>query len=126
MVLGLVGIGIGVLYERFIFAGVLNFSTDLRAIATFSGLHNGGNDIEAYLVFAAPFIVGWVFDQRGPQRYFVGALIFALTSYSLLVTFSRGGYLGFLVAWFALVGCLLLMSAAHAFSLPPLKAPAFA
>ena len=126
MVLGLLGIGIGVLYERFIFAGIFNFSTDLRAIATFSGLHNGGNDIEAYLVFAAPFIVAWSFDHRGPSRYLLGALIFALTTYSLLVTFSRGGYLGFLIAWLALVVCLLVMSAARAFSLPPLKAPAFA
>lgn len=126
MVSGLIALNIGVLYERLIFAGLFNFSSDLRAIATFSGLHNGGNDIEAYLVFAAPFIVGWVFDQRIPGRYFLGAVLFAFTSYSLLVTFSRGGYLGFLVAWLTLIVCLLLLAGSRSFSLPPLRAPSFA
>jgi len=114
-----------VIYERLIFVGLFNFSSDLRAIATFSGLHNGGNDIEAYLVFAAPFVVAWVFDRRGPRRYLLGIAIFALTSYSLLVTFSRGGYLGFLVAWSALIACLLVLASSRSFALPPLKAPAF-
>ena len=126
MMLGLVAVNICVLYERFIFAGLFNFSNDLRTIATFSGLHNGGNDIEAYLVFAASFIVAWVFDHRSLSRYFVGAAVFALTSYSLLVTFSRGGYLGFIVAWLVLIGCLILWATSQSFSLPPLRAPSFA
>jgi len=126
MIAGLTLLDLFVLYERFLFAGVFNFSSDLRAIATFSGLHNGGNDIEAYLVFAAPFIVAWVFDHRSLSRYFVGAALFALTSYSLLVTFSRGGYLGFLVAWIALIICLLMLTSSGSFALPPLKAPSFA
>ncbi len=123
---GLIALNICVLYERFIFAGLFNFSNDLRAIATFSGLHNGGNDIEAYLVFVVPFVVAWVFDHRTPSRYFVGAVVFALTSYSLLVTFSRGGYLGFLAAWIALILCLLLLAGSGSFALPPLGAPSFA
>lgn len=126
MIAGLAALNVCVLYERFIFAGLLNFSSDLRAIATFSGLHNGGNDIEAYLVFAAPFVVAWVFDRRSPGRYFLAATLFALTSYSLLVTFSRGGYLGFLVAWIALIAGLLLLAGSRSFSLSPLKAPSFA
>lgn len=126
MVLGLTALNFAVLYERFIFAGVFNFSTDLRAIATFSGLHNGGNDIEAYLVFAAPFIVAWVFTSRVPGRYLLGTAVFALTSYSLLVTFSRGGYLGFLVAWFVLVVCLVLVARSRLSMLPLLRVSLFA
>jgi hypothetical protein len=126
MILGLVALNLAVIYERFKFAGLFNFSTDLRAIATFSGLHNGGNDIEAYLVLASPFIAAWVFDRRGPGRYFFAAGVFALTSYSLLVTFSRGGYLGFVLAWIVLFACLLLAAGARSVALPPMRAPSFA
>src|SRR5258706_10236580 len=122
-VLGLVGVNLAVLYERFLFAGLLNFNTDLRAIATFSGLHNGGNDIEAYLVLAAPFIVAWVFDTRQIGRYILGILLFVFTSYSLFVTFSRGGYLGFAITWFVLVVCLIQVARSQASSLSSLRVP---
>ena len=126
MLLGLLAVNFTVLYERFIFSGIFNFSTDLRAIGTFSGLHNGGNDIEAYLAFAAPFIVAWVFDSPSQSRYFIGTAIFALTSYSLLVTFSRGGYLGFSVTWLILIAGLLLVARSRALSLASLGVPFFA
>jgi O-antigen ligase/polysaccharide polymerase Wzy-like membrane protein len=126
MVLGLVALNLAVLYERFLFAGILNFNTDLRAIATFSGLHNGGNDIEAYLVFTAPFIVAWVFDTRHIGRYLLGIILFIFSSYSLFVTFSRGGYLGFAVAWFVLVICLIQVARSQASSLSSLRVPLFA
>ena len=124
-VLGLLALDLAVLYERFIFSGVLNFNTDLRAVATFSGLHNGGNDIEAYLVFSAPFIVAWVFDSRALGRYLAGTAVFVLTSYSLLVTFSRGGYLGYVVAWLILVVGLIQVARSRSVSLVSFRAPLF-
>ena len=124
-VLGLLALNLAVLYERFIFSGILNFNTDLRAVATFSGLHNGGNDIEAYLVFSAPFIVAWVFDSRAWGRYFLGTAVFVLTCYALLVTFSRGGYMGFVVAWLILVVCLMPVTRLRSDSLVSFRAPLF-
>ncbi len=124
-VIGLLALNLAVLYERFIFSGIFNFNTDLRAVATFSGLHNGGNDIEAYLVFSAPFIVAWVFDSRVTGRYLAGAAVFVLTSYSLLVTFSRGGYLGFVVAWLILVVCLIQVARSRSVSWVSFRVPLF-
>ena len=124
-VLGLLALNLAVLYERFIFSGVLNFNTDLRAVATFSGLHNGGNDIEAYLVFSAPFIVAWVFDSRASGRYLLGTAVFVLTIYSLLVTFSRGGYLGFVVAWVILVVGLIQVARLRSVAFVSFRAPLF-
>lgn len=107
MILGLAGLCLAVARERFLFSGLFNFNNAFRTTATFSGLHNGGNDIEAYLVFASPFILAWVLFVRGPRAYIAGLFLFALSSYSLFVTFARGGYLGFIVTWLVLLICLL-------------------
>lgn len=107
MLLGLAGLCLAVARERFLFAGLYNFNNAFRTTATFSGLHNGGNDIEAYLVFASPFILAWVLFLRGRSAYIAGFFLFTLSTYSLFVTFSRGGYLGFLVTWLVLLICLL-------------------
>lgn len=126
MILGLVGVNCAVVYERFKFAGLFNFSTDHRAIATFSGLHNGGNDIEAYLVLAMPFILHWALAGRALSRYLCGAVLFGWTSYSLLVTFSRGGYLGFIVSWLVLILSLIVASRARGWTPAPMRGLPFA
>lgn len=107
MVLGLAGVTLAVVWERLIFTGLFDFASDFRVTATFSGLHNGGNDPEAYLVLAQPFLFAWVLRRRTRIAYLVGFGLFAVSTYALLMTFSRGGYLGLAVTWIVMFFCLL-------------------
>ena len=102
MALGLGAEAVMVAWERFIFTGLFNFSTDYRAMGTFPELHTGGGDVHAYLVMAIPFAVAWSFSRPGVMRVAAGAVLFALASYALAVTFTRGGYAGYFGALFVL------------------------
>jgi O-antigen ligase len=108
MVLGLTGVGLAVARERFIFTGLFDFVSGFRVTANFSGLHNGGNDLEAYIVFAQPFIFAWMILHRNFTVYMAGAVIFALSAYGLLVTFSRAGVLAMVLNWVLLTVCLVV------------------
>jgi len=107
MVLGLTGVALAVVWERLLFTGLFDFASDFRVTATFSGLHNGGNDPEAYLVLAQPFLFAWVVLHRTRFAYVAGFILFAVSTYALLMTFSRGGYLGIGVVWVVLFSCVL-------------------
>jgi O-antigen ligase/polysaccharide polymerase Wzy-like membrane protein len=93
MVLGMAGTVIAVIWERFRFSGLWDFSSDFRVTATFSGMHNGGNDLEAYLVLAQPFIVAAMILQRHWITALGGIGLFLLSTYSLFVTYSRASLL---------------------------------
>jgi len=97
MVLGTVGTVIAVVWERFRFSGLFDFASDFRVTATFSGMHNGGNDLEAYLVLAQPFIVAAMILCRNSLATLGGIGLFLLSTYSLFVTFSRAGLLAIVV-----------------------------
>lgn len=105
MVLGLTGVVVAVFWERLKFTGLFDFTSDFRVTATFSGLHNGGNDPEAYLVLAQPFVFAWALNRRRVYAYVIGFLLFSASTYALLMTFSRGGYLGLGLAWVILWAC---------------------
>ncbi len=97
MVAGVTGVVVAVLWEKFRFTGLLDFASEFRVIATFSGLHNGGNDLEAYLVLAQPFIIAAMIMRRNWLANIAGALLFVLSTYALFVTFSRAGLLALIV-----------------------------
>jgi VanZ family protein len=108
MVLGLGAEAIMVAWDRFIFTGLFNFSNDYRALGTFPELHTGGGDVHAYLVLAIPFCAAWVLARPGAVRIVAGGVLFALASYALAVTFTRGGYVGYFGAIFVLAIALTL------------------
>ncbi|MGH7816021.1 MAG: O-antigen ligase family protein, partial [Candidatus Binatia bacterium] len=97
MVLGTFGTVIAVIWERFRFSGLFDFASDFRVTATFSGRHNGGNDLEAYLVLAQPFIVAAIILQRSWLAALGGVSLFLLSTYSLFVSYSRAGLLAIAV-----------------------------
>ena len=97
MVLGTAGTVVAVVWERFRFSGLWDFASDFRVTATFSGMHNGGNDLEAYLVLAQPFIVAAMILQRHWLAALGGIGLFLFSTYSLFVTFSRAGLLAIAV-----------------------------
>ena len=97
MVAGMAGVVVAVLWEKFRFTGLLDFTSEFRVTATFSALHNGGNDLEAYIVLAQPFIIAAMILRRQWFANIAGALLFVLSTYALFITFSRAGLLALVV-----------------------------
>jgi hypothetical protein len=107
MLLGLCGVVAVIVWQRAVFAGLLDFAGDYRVEGTFPELHTGGGDVHAYLVTAIPFVVAWVAPRPTAARMVLGVALFMLASYALGVTFTRGGYVGYF-------GALVLMGMAVA------------
>jgi hypothetical protein len=97
MILGVVGTVTAVIWERLRFSGLWEFAGDFRVTAIFSGLHNGGNDLEAYLVLAQPFVVALMVFYRNWVTSLSGVALILLSTYSLFVTFSRAGLIAIAV-----------------------------
>lgn len=117
MLLGLLGVSMAALWERQLFSGLLDFSADYRITATFSGMHTGGAFLEGYLVLAIPFLAAWAHLRRGPVAFGAVVALFGLASYALLVTFARGGYLGYAGA-LGIVGVSALLHALRNRAMP--------
>lgn len=121
VVLGLGLAGIGILWERGVFAdlvtarniyglmeSLLDFSGTYRATGLFSGMHVGGEAIDGYLSLAAPFSLYPVLFARRLWVRVAGLAVFALGTYGVMVTFSRGLYAGYALG-LAGVGILLVL-----------------
>jgi hypothetical protein len=108
MTIGVALGAIGVLWERTVFTGLFNFHSAYRVVGLFSGMHIGGSYIEAYFATSLPFVAWWTLHAQSRARRMIGALIFALGTYSLVVTYARGAYLALVI------GMLVLASTFHA------------
>ncbi len=84
MILGLAGAVVAVVWERWIFSGIFDFSSVFRVTGSFSGLHNGGDDPEAYFVLAQPFILLWASRTRERLVYLAALGLFAASTYGFL------------------------------------------
>jgi VanZ family protein len=92
---GLAGTGFYAIFERWIFPGLFDFSADYRINALFSSMHTGGGHIESYLAMSMPFIaILFVSEKYKFAARIIGILLFILSLYTLLMTFSRGGAIG--------------------------------
>ncbi|MDO9162253.1 MAG: VanZ family protein [Methylococcaceae bacterium] len=99
-------IGISIL-ERILFPGLINFATDYRITALFSSMHTGGGHIDAYLALVLPFITLLMFESSLIINIMGGFFLIA-GIYTLLITFSRGAYLAFVVSIFVLIIGLII------------------
>ena len=97
------------LWERAVFSSLMDFSADYRLEGPFPELHTGGGDIDAYLVMVMPLVIWWATLRPTLARLVLGAALFALTSYAVAVTFTRGGY----IAYGGAVLILAMAAAAH-------------
>lgn len=95
---GLVMLSLTVLWERHRFVGIGDFQSDFRVTGNFSEMYNGGAYIEAFIAIAFPALVIWTLHQTRAWLKLAGIAAAALSSYAMLVTFSRGGYAGLVVA----------------------------
>ncbi|MGE5027575.1 MAG: VanZ family protein, partial [Betaproteobacteria bacterium] len=112
MTLGVALLAVVVLWERWLFPGLLDFSTEYRVTALFSSMQTGGPQVEAYVALSLPFVAVWFLSRPGKLAFAATFLLFAAAAYAVLVTFARGGYLGLAVEMLALsVGMVLVRGA---------------
>lgn len=94
VVIGLALVAVMVLWERHVFVGLWDFDNVFRVTGPFANMHTGGAYIEAFLAFAFPFLAVGVIAARSWWGRGLGVLTAALVSYAMMVTFSRGGWVG--------------------------------
>jgi len=111
VMLGLLGVSVVVLWERGVLhdlvyyknryqllGSLLDFSTEYRITGLFADMHTGGTAIDGYLSLVWPFAALTVFTARSRWLFTLGAVVLLAGLYAMVVTFSRGVYLGFGVA----------------------------
>lgn len=98
MTIGLAGTVAVILWERAAFVGLWDFASDYRATGPFSVIHIGGAYIECFLAAATPFLMMLMLEKRHVLARFAGLLLLLATTYALMVTFSRNGYMAFAIA----------------------------
>lgn len=90
--IGLAGTLAAVLWERATFAEILDFSQNYRVTGPFSQMHTGGADIELLLTAAIPFVALVILRTRSWMLKGLAIAGLAVTTYAVMVTFSRAGY----------------------------------
>ena len=86
-----------VIWERVTFVGLLDFTSDYRITGPMSAMHTGGAYVECYLAVATPFLVYFMARDKRWWVLAAGMALLLATTYALMVTFSRNGYLAFAV-----------------------------
>ena len=87
------------LWERYIFTGLFDYSSDFRITSTFSSMHTGGAHLDAYLLLSIPFIAALLIQSRNSLvRFVFTPILFSISFYTMLVTYSRGTYIAFVFA----------------------------
>ncbi len=92
MAIGLLGVCLVGVWERWLYAGLGDDASTYRIVSTFSSMHTGGGHIEAYLVATVPFL--WL-GLRQPKTAVLAGPLLLLAAYVMLYTVSRGGVLAF-------------------------------
>lgn len=98
MTAGLALTVVWILWERAAFPGLLDFTQGYRVTGPFSVTHTGGAYIDCFLAAAIPFLLVQTIEQRRWVFKLAGVVLVLASTYALMVTYSRGGYLAFAVA----------------------------
>ncbi|MDN2700742.1 hypothetical protein O0881_01900 [Janthinobacterium sp. SUN100] len=92
MLAGLAMVSLFALWERAVFPGLLNLSSDYRITAPFSAMHTGGAALDGYLALGLPFAGLWLARARSRWQAALALLLLALALHAAFTTFSRGLY----------------------------------
>ena len=107
MLFGLALVSGADIWERLVFPGLMDFSSDYRTTAPFSGMNTGGAALDGYLALAFPFVAMWLLPSQTRRRNGAAIALLALGAYAGLSTFSRGLYAAYAVAAMIIAGFLL-------------------
>ncbi|MDT8426765.1 MAG: VanZ family protein [Methyloprofundus sp.] len=114
---GLTAVVLSGIWERFVFTGLFDYSSDFRLTSTFYSMHTGGAPLDAYLLLSIPFISILLIEAKNiVLRTFVIPLLFSASLYTLLVTYSRGTYIAFVFACISLIAGLFFCYKKHILS----------
>jgi hypothetical protein len=107
MAFGSIGVFLAILWERGVLQNIfysenfygflktlLDFRTEYRATGLFAEMHTGDTATDGYLILALPFIIYFLTLQHSKRQLVIGMIAIVGAVYSILVTFSRGLYLG--------------------------------
>jgi O-antigen ligase len=108
MTLGLLGTVLAILVERLAFSYLLDFGSDYRIAGPFSVMSLGGAYVECFLAVATPFLMARLLPPVSASRLAMGGGLLAAAAYSLMITFSRGGYAAMAVGVVVMLLCVLL------------------
>jgi len=109
ILLGLAATASFALWERYIFTGLFNYSSDFRITSTFYSMHTGGAHLDAFLILSMPFIAFLVIESKNKIiPSLLALLLFSISLYTLLVTYTRGTYIAFACTSIILVVGLLI------------------
>jgi len=103
LVLGLLGAVLCVVAERFSFTQWWQVTDGYRVAGPFSAMHTGGAYVEAFLVSTLPFLVARLWPPVPAGRLVAGGALLVAAMYAVMVTFSRGGYIAFVLSLALLV-----------------------
>jgi hypothetical protein len=120
MLAGLALACLAVVWERYVFPGLLNFSSDYRPTAPFSAMHTGGAALDAYLALSFPFVALWLLDGASRWRTAAALGLLMLACYAGFATFSRDMYLAYATAG-TVLGLLVLGHRLRRRTLAPLR-----
>ncbi|NOT11512.1 MAG: hypothetical protein HOP23_06755 [Methylococcaceae bacterium] len=105
--LGSIGVFLAVLWEKGVFHDIVfsenryqllstlfDFHSEYRATGLFAEMHTGDAATDGYLIFVLPFVGYFLSFQKNKLQISASLIGILGVTYSILVTFSRGLYLG--------------------------------
>ncbi|NNM82135.1 MAG: hypothetical protein HKL98_05995 [Burkholderiales bacterium] len=81
-------------WERWTYTGLMDFASDYRITASFPEMHLGGAAIDAFLAMTMPLAAYAFFRVKPVIAKIAAAMLLVAGTYAVMVTFSRGLYLG--------------------------------
>lgn len=97
LMLGLLGVILIGVRERWQFADLLDFSAAYRITASFSSMHTGGSHLPAFLALAVPFVWLLVVRLRNLAIALFGLALFAGSAFLVVTTVTRASFLALAV-----------------------------
>lgn len=97
-----------VLWERSIYGGLASLDSDYRVTGPFSAMHVGGAYIECFFTVAVPFLIFLLAGTSSRVARLFGVGLLLLSTFALMLTFSRNGYLAFAISSLLALAAALL------------------
>lgn len=95
MLLGLLCTALIQGWERWLFPGLLNFSSDYRPTASFSAMHTGGAALDAFLALSFPFVACWLLGKARRWQLCAALALLVIGLFTGFTTFSRDVWLAY-------------------------------